>query len=295
MSARFSCRGFSVNPVKKHFTLIELLVVIAVITILTSMLLPSIKTVRGLAKRSKCSSNIRQITIAAINYSVEYNDYLPGRDAVNGPFLKNRDNGKAPASLSCQIDAYIKNKFSSVIEDAVAYGSNFYSQGGDYNLGKIFACPDQPELSGRSDAYLSQGGVRLDNDWNAMSYNFTKSERIKLASVLSPSAKVYMLDYASTNYVDPFNARTYQAQPSRYIPGSAGVASPYGITHNESDWRWDYLGGYGDYRDLYEGRHNSTVTMGRFDGSAEALHASIPTKFFYGFATNERNIFKIKE
>ncbi len=49
------------------FTLIELLTVIAIIGILAAILIPTVGKVRESAKRSKCMSNVRQITMALIS------------------------------------------------------------------------------------------------------------------------------------------------------------------------------------------------------------------------------------
>lgn len=59
------------------FTLIELLVVIAIIAILLTVLMPALKTARDKTKSIQCRNQLRQISLAANDYGVDYNDFIP--------------------------------------------------------------------------------------------------------------------------------------------------------------------------------------------------------------------------
>jgi prepilin-type N-terminal cleavage/methylation domain-containing protein/prepilin-type processing-associated H-X9-DG protein len=62
---------------KNAFTLIELLVVIAIIAILASILFPVFGRARENARRSSCQSNLKQIGLTFVQYSQDYDEYLP--------------------------------------------------------------------------------------------------------------------------------------------------------------------------------------------------------------------------
>jgi prepilin-type N-terminal cleavage/methylation domain-containing protein/prepilin-type processing-associated H-X9-DG protein len=62
---------------KRGFTLIELLVVIAIIAILAAILFPVFAKAREKARQASCLSNLKQIGLAFMQYSSDYDDGMP--------------------------------------------------------------------------------------------------------------------------------------------------------------------------------------------------------------------------
>jgi prepilin-type N-terminal cleavage/methylation domain-containing protein len=65
---------------RRGFTLIELLVVIAIISILASILFPTFAQARESARRTQCSSNMRQLGFALGMYASDHDGLYPEHD-----------------------------------------------------------------------------------------------------------------------------------------------------------------------------------------------------------------------
>jgi prepilin-type N-terminal cleavage/methylation domain-containing protein/prepilin-type processing-associated H-X9-DG protein len=125
-----------VPPRRRGFTLIELLVVIAIIAILAAILFPVFAQARDKARQSSCMSNTRQMAIAMLQYTQDYDETFP-RDTFDGqktfwmdyvqPYVKNTSIWICPSRGSTN-----KHVNPERANDFTAYGINWFFLGTPY-------------------------------------------------------------------------------------------------------------------------------------------------------------------
>ncbi len=120
---------------RRGFTLIELLVVIAIISILAAILFPVFAQARDKARGTSCLSNCRQIGMAFMQYTQDYDESLPlttypmpsnsWTDTVQ-PYIKNRQMLRCPSDTSTTWTSPTNPRRSSYFLNAWMAGANSY-------------------------------------------------------------------------------------------------------------------------------------------------------------------------
>ena len=81
------------------FTLVELLVVIAIIGILVGMLLPAVQQVREAARNANCQSNLRNVSLACLNFESTKQRYPAGTRLLATEQMAERAEGDLGSSI----------------------------------------------------------------------------------------------------------------------------------------------------------------------------------------------------
>ncbi len=155
------------------FTLIELLVVIAIIALLVSILVPSLKSVKELARRVICLSNMRSIGTGYHMYDADY-------DAV------------PPYSMSGSYAPNLWALWSWILVEA-KYLPGQALPHFDGAKGGFFKCPSKGMIRDKYRSWDHWASDYSPNVWVSSGYNDAKSKKWFSLSAATIPAELYFL------------------------------------------------------------------------------------------------------
>jgi len=181
------------HPKHKHkgFTLIELLIVIAIISILAAILFPVFARARENARRTSCMSNLKQMGLASLMYTQDYDEKYP------------------PA-------------FVVITSQPAPYGAFWHSP--DWYWQQLlhpYTKSDQVYWCPSSKVYGTAINGNYGANWLLL---LSPPNSISLASLDAP-ASTYMLMDAGTFVMKPGNVTSPQAS-NYYLPGTGKFVTP---------------------------------------------------------------------
>jgi len=115
------------EPRRGGFTLVELLTVVAVLVVLLSILMPTLRQAKVLARLAVCKAHMRSLTVALQNYCTDWNRKLPWTQSRANP-------------STCQVIGF-SNRVT---------GFGCLYEGGYIGDHRVFYCPDSKPYAGWS-------------------------------------------------------------------------------------------------------------------------------------------------
>jgi len=208
------------RKLSKAFTLIELLVVIAIIAILAAILFPVFAQAKDAAKKSIGLSNVKQIDLAYLMYSGDYDDhYIFSATERNSPQYSATETQAEAAAFSSRAltEPYIKS--DQLWKDPAAqpwptpgpeawwtvdYGTNF-NEGNFQNLeGTAYVPANAPfalayqtaSTSGSANGQYTGTYVTIDGEQVPGLSDFGINDTVTTTSLASPAAFIVLADAA---------------------------------------------------------------------------------------------------
>jgi prepilin-type N-terminal cleavage/methylation domain-containing protein/prepilin-type processing-associated H-X9-DG protein len=227
---------------RRAFTLIELLVVIAIIAILAAILFPVFAKAREKARQSSCQNNLKQISIAWMQYYQDYDERtVPG--IINfGPGL---------AGWAQLIQPYIKNS-------------------------QAFQCPSDDNTTGLGNLNGTYVPAPFHSSY-ALSFDLMATNEqggIGISSVEAPAGMVaFVCKGVQASATAPHITPTMTKKPNAWYFADPVQATTY------SPYRGDRVCGGDGHWCGPAARHVELTTVAFADGHVKSLK---PDAWFYG-------------
>ncbi|MBU6222905.1 MAG: DUF1559 domain-containing protein [Planctomycetes bacterium] len=305
--------GASAGGTSRGFTLVELLVVIAIIATLIGLLLPAVQSARESARRTQCGNQVRQVSLAVMNYASSKRDKLP--DALSNVVKSGTtSSGGTPSTypLHVMIMSYAEDE---VLRQTFTGVSTLLSN--KLPFVPAFNCPSDPtkdmvaqEYSGNSAipgtvTYLSNGALFSDNpmlrkvkDGTSKTISLAEAYARAVASgatVVSQyssrtGAKAPTFAHPETTTAAPLGRANHPAKSIQ--PGQAGAwsggfnASASGAMSDVVSPPFQDKPAPADADGLrLQGSHPGTITIGMLDASVRSVSGDVDPAIFWSAVT----------
>lgn len=284
----------------RGFTLIELLVVIAIVSLLLSVLVPSLNRARDYARQTVCMSHLRPVGMAIAAYAMNYDNFFPGPN-TSGRMLT-ITNDPAVAGLSSMAPVQNVDWISPLLGDSLGL-----SEDRKERIREIFdtqmRCPSNRktfdfEYTGSGGGLFTPSEVQSmtaasysaslafhvysisDGYRGSEAINESVADRVylprgyspRLTKIGRPSDKIFAFDgtrYVETDGRISFNSFAKQIQGGNYMcygPATPQAGDPFRWT-SFGDPQFDAAG----ITKTFSFRHRGRINLAFFDGRAASL------------------------